>query len=96
MIKLFLFIITYFLCIVSLPGKITLFPLSFKICYAMILMFMSQGANGYKTVPVFLCPATYIHIFQEDFYYEKKTLDTWSVLHLWQRSSFFWLTHRLE
>ena len=72
MIKLFLFIITYFLCIVSLPGKITLFPLSFKICYAMILMFMSQGANGHKTVPVFLCPATYIHIFQEDFYYEKR------------------------
>lgn len=42
MIKLFLFIITYFLCIVSLPGKITLFPLSFKICYAMILMFMRE------------------------------------------------------
>ena len=38
----------------------------------MILMFMSQGANGHKTVPVFLCPATYIHIFQEDFYYEKR------------------------
>ena len=79
MIKLFLFIITYFLCIVSLPGKITLFPLSFKICYAMILMFMSQGANGHKTVPVFLCPATYIHIFQEDFLHEKKDTRTWSV-----------------
>lgn len=51
--------ITYFLCIVSLPGKITRFPLSFKIRYAMILMIMSQGTNGRKT----LCLATYIHIF---------------------------------